>query len=127
MQIMYDSHLTKSGMAEYTERMMLPHSFVLESKKVWFSYKLETRQLNFKDASSKCYMNEQQSENILQDCDTKWINREQQGLPYWLHNSFSIVSLTQTTAALHYLLKALTMVTADGWDCARFIFFPFFN
>lgn len=35
-------------------------------------------------------------------------------LEYWLDNSSSLLSLTQTMLALHYLSKGFTMVTGDG-------------
>lgn len=52
---------------------------------------------------------------ISQDPVTKWINREPV-LEHWLDNSSSILSLTQTMVALHYLSKGFTMVTGDGED-----------
>lgn len=40
-------------------------------------------------------------------------------LEYWLDNSSSILSLTQTMVALPELSKGLTMVTGDGEDTGR--------
>lgn len=49
---------------------------------------------------------------MSQDCVTKWINREPV-LEHWLDNSSSILTLTETMAALHSLSKGFTMVTAE--------------
>lgn len=59
---------------------------------------------------------------ILLDCAPKWINRRQQVLEYWLDNSSSILSLTQTMVTLHSLSEGFTMVTANGEDTGRGFF-----
>lgn len=57
---------------------------------------------------------------LYQGWETKWINKGQQVLEYWLDNSSSTLSSTQTTVALHYLSQGFTMVTSEGEDEANF-------